>query len=73
MLIKDQSEFTFSYVYFDQALIELANEFQLVDHINIICLPPPGFVSNQQNCFASGWGNSILIFTFLIYKTNISS
>lgn len=37
----------------------MANEFQLSDHINIICLPPPGFVPNQQNCFASGWGKCI--------------
>jgi len=40
----------------DFAIIELEDPFQMDRHISTICLPQSGFVPNQQDCFASGWG-----------------
>ncbi|XP_055316155.1 phenoloxidase-activating factor 2 [Sitodiplosis mosellana] len=40
----------------DFAIIELEEPFQMDRHISTVCLPPPGFVANQKECFASGWG-----------------
>ncbi|XP_055316143.1 uncharacterized protein LOC129575928 [Sitodiplosis mosellana] len=40
----------------DIAIIELEDPFQMDRHISTVCLPPPGFVPNQKDCFASGWG-----------------
>lgn len=42
-----------------KAVIELENPFEMDRHISTVCLPPSGFVPNQQDCFASGWGKSI--------------
>lgn len=41
-------------------MIHLETEFNLQDHINVICLPEStNFTQFQgQNCFAAGWGQS---------------
>lgn len=43
-------------MYLKQAVLELGDVFQLSDHINIVCLPPPDSIPNQKGCFAGGWG-----------------
>lgn len=40
-------------------------------HISTVCLPPSGFVPNQQDCFASGWGKFIIYIRFRYNFINI--
>ncbi|XP_055917330.1 phenoloxidase-activating factor 2-like [Eupeodes corollae] len=40
----------------DVALLFLKSPFDLAQHINTVCLPPPGFVFDFSKCFATGWG-----------------
>ncbi|KAL7025074.1 hypothetical protein ACKWTF_013323 [Chironomus riparius] len=28
-------------------------------HINTVCLPPQGYVANNRDCFATGWGKDV--------------
>ncbi|GAB0097202.1 phenoloxidase-activating factor 2 [Sergentomyia squamirostris] len=41
------------------ALLVLTSPFQLMDHINPICLPQQGFLSTSNACYASGWGKDL--------------
>lgn len=43
---------------YDVGLIFVDEPFELQPHIGTICLPPPGFKFDGDNCKASGWGSS---------------
>ena len=40
----------------DVALLFLQGAIDKKSHINIICLPPQGYIFEDVRCFASGWG-----------------
>jgi len=43
----------------DFALVILAEEFKLDDHINVVCLPAQGAtVAPRTSCFSTGWGKT---------------
>ncbi|KAG5671371.1 hypothetical protein PVAND_001572 [Polypedilum vanderplanki] len=43
----------------DIALLILDRPFDLDQHIGVICLPPQGYIAQNHDCFASGWGKDV--------------
>jgi kallikrein len=54
-------------LYNDFALLILAQAVDIVDNVDLICIPDVGTIFDYSRCFASGWGKDI----FGIYKTYI--
>lgn len=56
--IKIHYEYKSATLYNDIALLVLKSPLVFDKHISEICLPNSDQISNQQNCFATGWGKN---------------
>lgn len=58
-MIITHNEFNTKSLANDIALLFLDQPFFLDQHIGVVCLPSQGYIANNRDCFASGWGKDI--------------